>query len=295
MDNEILTPSIPQVPQQPVASFLPGPAVILKQAWSLYKQRFGTFLGITVIPMLVMTAFGLLSAAGGFLAVTKPGLGSFGLLLVLGVVLFIVALVIFPWGLLALLFAVKDSTENIGVGTAFRRAWGKIRSYYWITILMTLILVGGLMLLIVPGIVFMIWFGFAMFVLVDEGLKGMDALLKSREYVRGQWWGIFGRLLVMWLLAIVVAMIQAIILKTVSSEATKQLVQFLVSLFLTPFIISYTYILYQNLKTLKGGTVRVEAGSQKTIFILIGILGLAAPIILTFLLASSESSFFGLS
>ena len=284
MDNEILTPSIPQVPQQPVAAFMPGPIAIFKQAWSLYKQRLGTFLGITVIPMLVMTAFGFLSTAGGFLAVTKPGLGSLGVLLVLGIVLFIVALVIFPWGLLALLYAVKDSAENIGVGAAFRRAWGKIRSYYWITILMTLIILGGGMLLIVPGIIFMIWFGFAMFVLIDEGIKGMDALLKSREYVRGQWWGIFGRLMVMWLLAIVVAGIQAIILKTVSSEATKQLVQFLVSLFITPFFLSYVFILYQHLKALKGGTVRVEAGSQKTVFVLIGVLGLVLPIILGILL-----------
>ena len=47
--------SVP-LPSQTTFSF-PGATAIFGQAWTIYKQRLGTFLGIMIIPILVMTIF----------------------------------------------------------------------------------------------------------------------------------------------------------------------------------------------------------------------------------------------
>jgi len=47
------------------------------------------------------------------------------------------------WGQLALICAIKDSGENIGVIESYRRAWRKILSYWWVTFLTTSIVLGG--------------------------------------------------------------------------------------------------------------------------------------------------------
>lgn len=77
------------MPQQIQAS-LPGATAILGQAWSLYKQRLGTFLGVMIIPWLVLTGLLAVLAGGGFLGLillfSKFAAGGIGLLIVLAIV-----------------------------------------------------------------------------------------------------------------------------------------------------------------------------------------------------------------
>src|SRR3989338_2774959 len=191
----------PPVPQQTQVS-LPGAPAIFSQTWSLYKQRLVTFLGIMIIPTLVLLAFiGLLalSAGGGFLGfdLLSPELaaGGIGLFILLAIVFFLAVFISQAWGQTALLYAIKDSQEGIGVIESYRRGWHKILSYYWVFLLFGFITIGGFFLLVVPGIIFAIWFSLAISILIDEDVKGMNALLKSREYVKGRWGSILWRFL----------------------------------------------------------------------------------------------------
>jgi len=68
----------------------------------------------------------------------------------------------------------------------------------WVGLLAGFVGAGGFLLFVIPGIVFTVWFCFAQFVLVREDLRGMDALLKSREYVRGKGGKVALRLLLVW-------------------------------------------------------------------------------------------------
>ena len=80
------TNSVP-LPQSPMSqqtqASLPGATAIFGQAWSLYKQRLGTFLGIMIIPMLVLIGLLAVLAGGGFLGLTllssKFAAGGIGL------------------------------------------------------------------------------------------------------------------------------------------------------------------------------------------------------------------------
>lgn len=64
----------------------------------------------------------------------------------------------------------------------------------WTGILGGLIVLVGLLLLIIPGLIFMIWFSQANFVVVEEGLSGWAALKRSRDLVRNRFVDTLGAL-----------------------------------------------------------------------------------------------------
>lgn len=46
-------------------------------------------------------------------------------------------------------------------------------------------------LLIIPGIIFMVYWYFLAYVVLDQGLRGMAALKKSKEMITNHWWKTF--------------------------------------------------------------------------------------------------------
>jgi hypothetical protein len=72
-----------------------------------------------------------------------------------------------------------------------------------LTNLLAMLIVFGLtLLLIVPGVVWAIYYCFFLFVVALRGLSGKQALDYSKAMVKGQWWRVFGYLLAIQLLAI---------------------------------------------------------------------------------------------
>ena len=46
---------------------------------------------------------------------------------------------------------------------------------------------GGFVFFIVPGVIFSIWLSFSVLILIVENEKGTNALVRSKEYVKGRW------------------------------------------------------------------------------------------------------------
>lgn len=273
----LISNSTPTPPQTTMTS-LPGATAILSQAWSLYKQRLGTFLGIMVIPMLVLIGLLAVLAGGGFLGLallsSKFAAGGIGLFIVLAIVFFVAIFISQAWGQTALLYAIKDSQEGIGVGEAYRRGWHKIFSYWWVSLLAGFITMGGFLLLVVPGIIFAIWFSLAMFILIAEDLKGMNALLKSREYVKGKWGSIFWRFFFIGALSLIISLVPILIFSFLKIPFGAQISRFVIGLFLTPLVMAYSFLVYSNLKAVKGEVAFTPTGGKKAAFIFVGILGI---------------------
>ncbi len=59
-------------------------------------------------------------------------------------------------------------------------------SFAWVGILQALVVAGGILLLVVPGLVFLVWFGFAQQAFLLDGKRGIDALSASRDLSRGR-------------------------------------------------------------------------------------------------------------
>jgi len=63
----------------------------------------------------------------------------------------------------------------------------RCRTSYKKAIILGFLGTGGFLFLIIPGIIFLVWFIFAQFIIFAEDDRGMNAILKSKEYVRGKW------------------------------------------------------------------------------------------------------------
>ncbi len=62
-------------------------------------------------------------------------------------------------------------------------------------IVYSVIVTGGILLLLIPGIIFSIWFAFAVPITILDGLHWRDALRASRSLTSGRWWQVLWRLL----------------------------------------------------------------------------------------------------
>lgn len=65
-------------------------------------------------------------------------------------------------------------------------------------------LIGLFILLIIPGIIFMVYWMFGAFVLVDEKRGIKESLKRSHELVKGKWWKTFGYILLLTLVVVLV-------------------------------------------------------------------------------------------
>ena len=70
---------------------------------------------------------------------------------------------------------------------------------------------GLLILLIIPGIIFMVYWIFGVYVMYDKKLGIRASLKESRRIVRGRWWFVFGYLLFVGLITILISFLAGLI------------------------------------------------------------------------------------
>jgi len=218
---------------------LPGIGDLLGRSWQIYKARIGVFIGIMILPALLLLLFSIL--------LLIPSLRlNFPTLIFFIPFIFLTFIIIQIWASVSLLYAIKEREEKIGIKEAFAKGWHKIISYFWISLLAGCIILVGFLLFIIPGIIFAVWFGLAVYVLVVEGLTGTKALSRSKQLVSGYWWPVFGRVLVILAISFVLNLIS-------SALNIPSIVYSIISLFSAPFFLTYYFLIYEDLKKLKEG------------------------------------------
>lgn len=282
---------------------LKSPTELLSEAWKLYKARWKTFVGIMIVPillmLLVLLVFGIGALGLGLLEffISDSSIidTTFILLfLVLLLALFLAMIIIQFWSQVALIFAIKNSEEKIGIKESYKRGWRKIKPFFWVSVLSGLIIMGGYIFFVIPGIIFSIWFSFAIFIVVAEDLKGMDAILKSREYVRNYWWSVLWRELFLAIVMISAFVIVFIIIFILASifvliakpspflvDAVKEifnLVGNFASIIIVPLTMAYSFLIYNNLRKIKGDFEFKPSIKAKRSFIAVGVLGILVAI-----------------
>ncbi len=236
----------------------------LREAWSLYKQRLSILLGIAAIS----AAFIMLTAVVSFYAS------------ILTSIMWLLVIMASIWSQIAIIYAIQDNQKGIGVFEAYRRGWHKLFNYWWVVFLVGAVTTGGLFLFIIPGIVFMVWFCLAGLVLITEDTRGINALLKSREYVRGKWGSMFWRLifinlyfLIMVIAIIIPFSIIAALIGGAFIGAVNIIMQLIVYFVIAPLAITYLFLVYKNFRDAKPNLVFSPTKKQKNTFFFIAMLG----------------------
>jgi hypothetical protein len=116
-----------------------------------------------------------------------------------GVVMFLVLT-----GAITRAVAAEVAGEDPSVEQSYRFGFHRLGSVLLVSVLVGLATIGGLILLIIPGIYIGVRLAVSIEALVVEGRRGTQAMGRSWELVGGHWWHAFGTLVVAGLLTGVV-------------------------------------------------------------------------------------------
>lgn len=119
----------------------------------------------------------------------------------------------------------------------------------------------GLAALILPGVFLLIrWFFVAQCVVIEEK-RGFDALARSGQLVRGNWWRVFGIVIVSQLAAAIPALLVSVPLTAAAESADREVLglagDIAASIVTAPFVAILTTLLYYDLRARReaAGTV----------------------------------------
>lgn len=243
---------------------------------------------LTLIPALAATiiffVFGLITISSTFFATFYVPI-----IPIVVIIILILVIILSLWCWLASIYAIRDRNEAIGVRESLRRAWGKqLLSFWWLGILEFFTLLGGFVLGVVPAIIFAVWFSLSSFTFVVEGQRGLSALLRSKEYVQGKWWGVFWRLVIIFIFWLALSLI-ILVVNFVASENIADTVSVAVSVLLWPFILAYLFVLYDALRKIQPQLAGQPVTAKKRFFIFASVLGIASVIVAMLVLMGLSS------
>jgi hypothetical protein len=178
MNNESLSPPV-ESQETLQAKKLLGIGELLKRSWSVIKNNIVILFGITILYLIV--------AVGVEYIPETSFIFTFPVTILISMITFI-----------GLIFAINNILEGnpVSIKESYKTGLKKFLPYLWIFILAGLTTFGGFLLLIIPGIIFAVWFLFAPYVLIIKDTRGISALAISRQLVRGNWWYVLGTPLV---------------------------------------------------------------------------------------------------
>ncbi len=137
----------------------------------------------------------------------------------------------------------------------FKEAKASILPYITLTLLTGILLLLWTLLLIIPGIIFSVFYSFAVYVFFFEGKTGMSAIKRSKELVKGYWLVVAGRFgflaLVVWLFSVIISVPMLVVPEhSLFWEIWNALVQ-VISMLIGPITLKFSYQNNQHLVKIK--------------------------------------------
>jgi hypothetical protein len=265
MDNT----EAPKVALRPIGS-------LFSDAWKLYRERWSVLVEIVLLPTLVV-----------ILGIVLIALDLGTLIHVLASLAVFAGWVTFMYSVLPLIYSIHHET---GVDASYKATVGWFWPYVWAMILTILAVMGGFIMLAIPGI----WLGtalaFVVYVFVTEQRRGIDALRQSKDYVKGYWWAVLGRTLLLALIYIVMIVVIQLPLALVGGRILSSLASAVLVLFFIPFAMIYNYLIFENLRERKPELLEAHTKEGTGFITASAIVGIVAPVLLVVLAVTVASA-----
>jgi hypothetical protein len=230
------------------------PLSLLAESWNLYRKHLWLMVGYSAWLLLPVGALFLLTFAPEHWLV---------------VILVLLSMLIEVYLVLWMTIAVVRSThrllhkQEVNPTAISQESLARLLPLLQVAILQGLIILGGLLLFLIPGLIFSIWYAFTQLATILEDKKPVEALSASKMLVQGRFFPVLWRLVSgPILLALAYSMVVGFVLMLIAlSTGTDMdilvgdespdwviLVRTIGEIFLIPLLLIYSVMLYQDLK-----------------------------------------------
>lgn len=231
---------------------------IIKSSWELYKKNwkhFTAYVLLLILPSLLLGALTAGLSVLSFIYFSNNTILNVALLLAV-----IAAAVVFAlWISIGLAQAIKARLNNQELPT-FRSMLGSTSHLIWpvilTSLLISLVVLGGILLFVIPGIIFMVWYSFTYYTVIFDGQRGTNALRASKSLVVGRWWQMIWRMfapiflfnLIGWVISVIISLPFEFFLSEQANEIAFQISSGVVNIVITPLMAASSVILYSSAK-----------------------------------------------
>ena len=244
---------------------------LLKKSFRIFKQGASKFLSMgLLVPLLGIIPLVIVGVLYALSTLLHTNIADNSILLVFQIILGLLAFIsilVFLYviyvSIIGIYILLRDFSPDLKVKEAFQRARPYFLEFVIVNLLIGIIVILWSTLFIIPGIIVSFYYTFAILVLIFEDYKGMSALRRSKELVRGYWWSVFWRFLAVVLVYIVISFILAIPFFIIKDTSVFGLIwNFITSVFdivigvifaiLGVIFAIYSYLIYKDLVKIKG-------------------------------------------
>jgi len=221
---------------------------LFKESFEVYKQKLKPILILSFIYVLVFCAItvvivGVLYSRQSILAGETLSETSLLLLSVfLKSLIFIIILFLLGGFMGASLLVLVVKPVGTSLNEIFREAWKNLWEYLIIMILAGFFIFLAYLFFFIPGVIVSVYLMFSFVVLIDEGKKKMDALKRSWNLVKGNWWKVFGKIILLNIVFLIIFFV---------FNSINNLLGTIVQFLSLPFGVIFVYLLYLELKKSK--------------------------------------------
>ena len=298
----MVTPSEPQnsiVEQQGIHTRLPGSMTLLRAAWKRYRSRSGRLFLLLLVPLLPW----VISYVGSIvsLLVTRTAFENLNIdpnaewNTAINILLWTIGALVSFWVTFAA-YQIVIADEKLSLFRALRSISRK--QYFlglWIVVLVNAVFLGAFALFIIPAVVLWVALLFPLVVFFAENRKGLDALARSGQLVKGYWWQIIGRTIlfgiISWILPLALLFgltfgfafygTTNLLLSTLILTIGPQIIFVLYASYIAgPLGLTWFYILYRELAQKLPAQDYLPSAQKRNIYLLLAVLGGTATVLL---------------
>lgn len=234
---------------------------------ALYKKHTKKFVTYALLIFIPGACITIMSAILPIFVPSTFTVGVIGVSYLLYVLFaFILSFVSF-WFSIAFIRIIAKGYTGQAIQTVSEELQGA-KAVFWpaigVSILTALAVFGGMLLLVIPGIIFGIWFAFSVYSTAIDHHSPIEAMTISKQMVDGRWWAVFWRLAIpSMVFAFLIVAVQFFVelplqfvldhtdtrtLLYVSWGVLAELISALIALLLAPLTTAIPTILYIELK-----------------------------------------------
>lgn len=164
---------------------------LARSSWEALKLNLGTFILLSVIPIIIFTTAFFILLAFAFASLVSDFSNSefsFGFILPIAITVIIGGLACSPFLIGSTITQLASAKgEVIGFGQALKSSFKYILPGIGLFILVGLSVLVGMIFLIIPGFLAAFFFSQSLFILIDKNTTVIEAMKQSYSVVKNHW------------------------------------------------------------------------------------------------------------